>query len=658
MATGRQKSIERRAEAKANKSQPSDALKNLSINLAQGSPVDLGNVVAGKSPVPDQSVPSPDEFVPEQFQSFAQEENNNPNATPFDAERQALQNDIARLEEKQANRQTVENEAFAEAGIYDDIQQLNSSKARLQALEDEAIEIRVNGKQALRGRSATKTDFNQLTGQALEDNALGTLAASRSLSRQSAALETNIGIIQSQLKAENDRADFVYEQKTKNLNAIIQAQSDIITEREKTQLEERKQQYELARDNSKANASLRESLMLKLIDQGVDSTQLSKAANGSIEDLLKLTSATGPITNWSSYSPEQAALYLNDDQFKRWETLNDLKTEKSEAAQAAMDRSAMKIEQSISTADAVDSILGNTMGLKLSVGPNKLAREGIAPIFNAFQQGDINNFQAEVKQFFSQETLNQLVAVKERGATLGALSNEEKNLLQDASNSLGLTKVDGQFTGKSNLPEKDFVRKMSLIRSAAMKVAVAESLVGTDAQKKASFQQLSPSTIERTYRERKAAGTLVAPSIGDDFSAELNGGVANVDTGRLLGAIASVESGGNYQAIGPTVQSGLYAGEQALGKYQVMPGNLPEWSREAGFPTAVTPEEFLNNPEIQDRIAFVQFNKNIVRYGTVEDAASIWFTGRPLSEGGNAKDVIGTTGYKYVAMVREAYNKV
>lgn len=112
-------------------------------------------------------------------------------------------------------------------------------------------------------------------------------------------------------------------------------------------------------------------------------------------------------------------------------------------------------------------------------------------------------------------------------------------------------------------------------------------------------------------------------------------------------AIASIESGGDYNAIGPVVQGGQYAGEQALGKYQVMPGNIPQWSQEAlGF--QITPEQFLANPEYQDAIFAYQFGKAAQQYGTLEDAASVWFSGRPLAKAGNASDVLGTTVPDYV----------
>lgn len=107
------------------------------------------------------------------------------------------------------------------------------------------------------------------------------------------------------------------------------------------------------------------------------------------------------------------------------------------------------------------------------------------------------------------------------------------------------------------------------------------------------------------------------------------------------------EGSGGYQALGPVVTSGQYQGERALGKYQVMPGNLAEWSKEA-VGRSVTTTEFMNNPQLQEAIVSDRLTKIFKRYGNWSDVASVWFTGQPLAKGGNKKDVLGTTGRDYV----------
>jgi hypothetical protein len=122
-----------------------------------------------------------------------------------------------------------------------------------------------------------------------------------------------------------------------------------------------------------------------------------------------------------------------------------------------------------------------------------------------------------------------------------------------------------------------------------------------------------------------------------------------------MDSIGQFESGGDYGAIGPVVTSGQYKGEQALGKYQIMPGNIPRWSKEAlGY--SITPEQFLASPQLQDAIARYKMQQMLDKYGTVEDVASVWFSGKPLATAGNVKDVLGTSVQKYTSGVRSIYN--
>ncbi len=102
-------------------------------------------------------------------------------------------------------------------------------------------------------------------------------------------------------------------------------------------------------------------------------------------------------------------------------------------------------------------------------------------------------------------------------------------------------------------------------------------------------------------------------------------------------AIAAVESSGNYKAIGPVVEKGAYKGQRAIGRYQVMEGNIGPWTEEA-LGRRLTTEEFLADQQAQDAVVEYQLSKSVKKYGTYEDAASVWFTGRPVAQAGNASD--------------------
>src|SRR5208337_3751578 len=103
-----------------------------------------------------------------------------------------------------------------------------------------------------------------------------------------------------------------------------------------------------------------------------------------------------------------------------------------------------------------------------------------------------------------------------------------------------------------------------------------------------------------------------------------------------------IESGGNYGAIGPdTGKMG-----RGLGVGQVMSANLPEWSR-AILGREISEKEFLGNKRLQDRIINNKLGEYLNSTGNPADAASMWFTGKPLRQGANRADVFGTTGAQY-----------
>lgn len=89
------------------------------------------------------------------------------------------------------------------------------------------------------------------------------------------------------------------------------------------------------------------------------------------------------------------------------------------------------------------------------------------------------------------------------------------------------------------------------------------------------------------------------------------------DFQRFVNAILGQESGRNYGARNRS--SG------AAGAYQIMPGNIPSWSREA-LGRTVSINEFMRNPKIQDAIATYKLRQYVNRYG-FQGAAAAWYGG-------------------------------
>lgn len=117
-------------------------------------------------------------------------------------------------------------------------------------------------------------------------------------------------------------------------------------------------------------------------------------------------------------------------------------------------------------------------------------------------------------------------------------------------------------------------------------------------------------------------------------------------------SIAGIETGSfkePYTAQGPVVKSG----DRAYGKYQVMGSNIGPWTREI-LGQEMTPAQFLTSPEAQEKVFAAKFGSYVQETGNPQDAASMWFTGRPAAEGADrrARDAngnpLGITGREYV----------
>lgn len=122
----------------------------------------------------------------------------------------------------------------------------------------------------------------------------------------------------------------------------------------------------------------------------------------------------------------------------------------------------------------------------------------------------------------------------------------------------------------------------------------------------------------------------------------------------VAGAIKAIESGNKYDNEGPWITKKNGTRDQAIGAYQVMRSNIPSWTKEV-LGVEMTAEEFKGNKAAQDKVFQVKFKQAYDKYGTVEDAVSVWFTGRPYAKAvaDGAKDV-NITVQEYVQRFQRA----
>jgi len=122
---------------------------------------------------------------------------------------------------------------------------------------------------------------------------------------------------------------------------------------------------------------------------------------------------------------------------------------------------------------------GKNEYLEGAVGPNAIARGYSSGMFEIPQNiktlwtGGKQNFIASVKQLTDQETMNTLLNLKQAGGTLGALSDSERQMLQDAASKINNWAVkdgEGKITGY-NASEDDFKVELSRLQGLAQTAA-------------------------------------------------------------------------------------------------------------------------------------------------------------------------------------------
>jgi hypothetical protein len=149
---------------------------------------------------------------------------------------------------------------------------------------------------------------------------------------------------------------------------------------------------------------------------------------------------------------------------------------------------------------------------------------------------------------------------------------------------------------------------------------------------------------ERVAQEQQQMQSLQQQAYNRGLSTRNNSNNSNYSSGYIppsrgagntfenfMHAISQRESGGRYGAVNP--DSG------ALGKYQIMPGNIRSWSRQAlGY--YISPQQFLRTPALQERIAQNMLRNYYNQYGP-GGAAVAWYAG----PGTAAKWVRNNSGY-------------
>lgn len=176
--------------------------------------------------------------------------------------------------------------------------------------------------------------------------------------------------------------------------------------------------------------------------------------------------------------------------------------------------------------------------------------------------------------------------------------------------------------------------------------AAAARSLGLNEDLSRNIARLSPAQLLKTFDSVLSQDDMRTAST---FGVYPTGSLADL-VERSKPAIAAIESGGRYNIIGACSR-----GDCPYGKYQVMGRNIPSWTRRAlGY--SMTPQQFLNSPEAQEKVFETVFGGYIQKYGNPESAAAVWFGGPGALRNGGARDILGTSVYSYTRRFSQLFN--
>lgn len=230
----------------------------------------------------------------------------------------------------------------------------------------------------------------------------------------------------------------------------------------------------------------------------------------------------------------------------------------------------------------IDSLL-NSKGLAGSVGPYAISR--LTPF--TIDKSERAEFAAGINQLINKETIDTLVNLKQQGGTLGALSDQERVMLQSATSKIGSwmkRDSNGNPTGAFEVSEEAFKKELNEIKRLTQK-AIANASGGAQSSQ-ITTQSLVQKGVRQDLVDQLTAMGKTPQEIAQIAGISFNNAPSKALNGSLGSLSAKYESGGNPGAIGYDSTGGY-----SYGTYQLAHNNAqrfvsqsPYASQFAGIP--------------------------------------------------------------------------
>lgn len=401
------------------------------------------------------------------------------------------------LQEQTAGESTFRTQQEEAAGIPE-LQKTQADLAgQLKILQAQARVIPIQLQKEAEGRGITVGGLRPIETARLRENAIQALTTASLFEASRGNLTTALELVDRSVK---QRFDPIKEQiaiKQANLDLILKSPAYSLAEKRRAQAQKDAQERQTKLvDQQEADEKEIKGYVLEAAKRGASAEILQRIQSAnSPEEALQLS---------GFYLGAEFRQEIKDKQFQKdlqTATFNlSLQKFEEDKRQFGITLALKKQEienerlkelakrKPVETAEITSEILQNKInlidnlithaGLHKSVGPSKFGR--IAPFKFSVLSGQAQDFSAGVAQLVNKETIDTLVNLKARGGTLGALSDQERVLLQGAATKIGSWEIrdkQGFGTGRYNTSEKAFLIELNKIRDLAIK-AKARALGG------------------------------------------------------------------------------------------------------------------------------------------------------------------------------------
>jgi len=399
------------------------------------------------------------------------------------------------LNERLLGQSAVRAQKEIELGVPELIKSQRDLSTRLKTLQAEALAIPLQIQQEFEGRGVTKGGAAPIEAGRLRQNAIQALSVGAMFEATKGNLQTAFDLVDRAVDQEFGPIREEIAIKTANLDLILKSPSFSLAEKNRAQTQKEAQEARaLQIANQETNAKEIKNYAVEAAKKGAPTDILQKIQSArSPQEALQIAGFYLGANFREEVEAKQFQRALQETTFNL--SLDKFNEDKRQfSANYALQQQEFELKKfneaqkknPVASAEVTAEILQGKVdliddlskhpGLDSRVGPGVTTR-GLFTIQDRFGAGQ--EFAAGVKLLVGRETIDTLINLKARGGTLGALSDKERELLEQSTTKIGSWEIkkNGEGTGRWNVTEKAFKAELDRIKDLAIR-AKARALGG------------------------------------------------------------------------------------------------------------------------------------------------------------------------------------